>query len=256
MHQTACYEQPLNERIRTFLRLEFLFEQFAHSQTGKSHWDARSALHRLLEILTFIGRNELRAELLKELERQATALGKLRETPGVSADTLASILEEINHRTNVLFDLDTVAMESVRKSDLLNSVRQRSAIPGGTCNFDLPGLHNWLQRSPAECFEHLDRWIQPLRPLQDALGLLLRLIRGSARPSQEIANDGFFQKSLDASSPNQMVRVVVPAELGVYPEISGGRHRFSIRFMEHPDPNKRPTKSFDDIPFQLVCCSM
>ncbi|MEO6696795.1 MAG: cell division protein ZapD, partial [Gammaproteobacteria bacterium] len=34
MAEKITYEQPLNERIRTFLRLEFLFQQIQHTLQG------------------------------------------------------------------------------------------------------------------------------------------------------------------------------------------------------------------------------
>ena len=37
------YEQPLNERMRTFLRLEFLFKQVQYLATKESSWDSRGA---------------------------------------------------------------------------------------------------------------------------------------------------------------------------------------------------------------------
>lgn len=74
MPQAVCYEQPLNERVRFLLRLEFLFQQVTHAMRGHSPWDSRFALQGLLDILALTGRNEFKGELLKELDRHATTL--------------------------------------------------------------------------------------------------------------------------------------------------------------------------------------
>jgi len=44
------YEQPLNERVRTFLRIEYLFDALNYRVTGSSEWDSRDALVNLLKI--------------------------------------------------------------------------------------------------------------------------------------------------------------------------------------------------------------
>ena len=68
------YEQPLNERIRTFLRLEFLFSQAAQHLHDDSQWGSRNTLTSLLDILSIFGRTDLKTEVLKELERHTATL--------------------------------------------------------------------------------------------------------------------------------------------------------------------------------------
>ena len=256
MVKRICYEQPLNERIRTLLRLEFLFQQIQDSAPGHSVWATRHALQGLIDLLNLTSRNELKSELRKELERHAASLNRLRykQTPDVDATTLEIILNDITQAMHRVNSIDNYAIESVRKNDFLSAIRQRSSIPGGTCLFDLPALHHWLQQDSDTRIGDIDSWLQPLQPLQDAIQLILRLVRESAIPTQEIAPAGFFQKALDSNSPSQLVRVILPSETNVFPEISGGRHRFSIRFMIQPDLNNKAIPSHDDIAFKLVCC--
>ncbi len=236
------------------LRLEFLFDQLAHASAGDSVWDTRAALHSLFEILDLLGRNELRAELLKELDRHTATLNRLRPTPGVNPHALGVVLDEINAVVERLYGLNSQRFEEVRQNDFLNAIRQRSNIPGGTCRFDLPALHNWLQQGPEQRNPCLDGWLAPFQPMEDAVRLILRLIRTSADCSDEIARSGFFQKSLDSTAPSQIVRVLLPREARSYPEISGGRHRFSIRFMYQPDPSRRAQPLTEDVAFRLMCC--
>ena len=170
--------------------------------------------------------------------------------PGV----LDAILREIGITIEGLRGLNHMALEALRRNEFLSAVRQRSAVPGGICQFDLPTLHYWLQQDSSVRIRHLDNWLEPLQPLQLAIDLLLKLVRDSADPRQAVAVCGFFQQTLDSHSPNQLVRVWLPAEVGAFPEISGGRHRFTIRFMEQPDPNQRASQSEGDIQFWLACC--
>ena len=71
---TIIYEQPLNERIRAFLRLEFLFAQSAQHLRDDSQWGSRCTLSSLLDILSIFGRTDLKTEVLKELERHSSTL--------------------------------------------------------------------------------------------------------------------------------------------------------------------------------------
>jgi cell division protein ZapD len=254
--QTVCYEQPLNERVRSLLRLELLFQQVSHAIEGPSPWDSREALRGLFDILDLIGRNEIKSELLKELDRYVTTLNRLRQKPGVHLDTLDRIMLEIGEAADRLHRLDNRVLESVRKTNFLSTIHKRIQIPGGACQFDLPALHHWLQRNTEVRTQHLREWLAPFAPLWEAVALILRLIRESAIPQPEIAYRGFFQRGLDSNTPHQIIQVLLPLGEAIFPEISGGRHRFTIRFLEQPDPNHRAIQRASDIPFELACCAI
>lgn len=256
MPQVVCYEQPLNERVRSLLRLEFLFQQVNHAMAGPSIWDSREALRGLFDLLDLVGRSELKSELLKELDRYVTTISRFRQTPEVHVATLDSILLEIGEAIDRIRRLDHRALQAARKIDFLSAIQKRIQIPGGACRFDLPALHHWLQQDPEVRTQHLEEWLAPIAPLWDAVALILRIIRGSAIPQPEIACQGFFQRGLDSSTPYQIIRVLLPRDRALFPEISGGRHRFTIRFLEQPDPNRRAVQSTVDISFELACCAI
>lgn len=257
MFQTVFYEQPLNERIRALLRLEFLFQQVEHATACASIWDSRMALQGLFDILDLTGRNEFKGELLKELERHAATLCRLRQTPGVHAATLDRVLAEIACVTNRLHkNLDNLTMDAVRQTDFLSAIHKRHHVPGGACQFDVPALHHWLQQDGVIRNRHLQEWLEPFAPMQEAVILILQLIRESATPRPEMARRGFFERGLDSTVSNQLIRVMLAPGDGLFPEISAGRHRFAIRFLEQPDPSRRATQSTMDISFGLACCAI
>jgi cell division protein ZapD len=49
------------------------------------------------------------------------------------------------------------------------------------------------------------------------------------------------------------LRVGVPVEAPFFAEISGGKHRFTIRFMDR-DINQRPVQTSENVSFYLTCC--
>ena len=68
-HHRQTYEQPLNERMRTFLRLEFLYNQMLANTDIEEQWATRNAIMNLLEILAVLMRGDVRNEILKEVDR-------------------------------------------------------------------------------------------------------------------------------------------------------------------------------------------
>lgn len=237
------------------LRLEFMFEQLAHAFQGNEPWDARNALTAYFDTYNLVTRNEIKSDLLQELDRHYTNLSRLSERAGVDPMALREILGELGRVREQLHSAPLASTEGLRYSEFLNSVRQRSSIPGGTCSFDLPALHHWLSQTDAEGRRStLEQWRAPLVPLQQAVQLLLRLVRSSTTPSPEIAERGFFQRAMDGSAPAQLARIFVARGSSVYPEFSGGKHRFSIRFMDLPTPNARATQVEWDVPFELASC--
>ena len=42
--RVSVYEQPLNERMRNFLRLDFLYQQAVHHHTKADPWSTRAAV--------------------------------------------------------------------------------------------------------------------------------------------------------------------------------------------------------------------
>lgn len=251
---TVVYEQPLNERVRAFLRLEFLFERSASRAEGISVWDSRESLDALIDIMAILARSDPRTELVKELERDAATLSGLAQNPGVDPARLDQILGKVNELLATLRRSESPPGPGVRQDDLISCVRQRSSIPAGTCSFDIPVFQHWLEKPAEERMEQIRRWLSEFDTIREAVELCLDLVRGSASASREVAAGGFFQRSLEPSNSCQMIRVVLPEHAPWFPEISGGRHRFSIRFMQQHETTSRPVQAEEDIAFELHCC--
>jgi cell division protein ZapD len=129
-------------------------------------------------------------------------------------------------------------------------------MPGGTCQFDLPGYHFWLTDALERRQQDLQTWSEEVEPLRAALAMLLTMIRGSATPVREQATQGMYQQTLEGGVSGQLIRIIVPAELEVFPEVSASRHRITIRFMTWPDLAERPQQTEQDIVFGLTYCQL
>ncbi len=255
MSELIYYEQPLNERMRGFLRLEHFFRQAGYTLRGYSIWDSRSTLASITTILDILTRNDLKTELLKELERLETTLAALADMPGVDKVQLNNILRQIQTSQQAILEVSGPLGQDIREHDLLNSLRQRSSILGGSCNFDLPNLHYWLQQQPETRIEQLEQWMEKLEVVSQPISLILDIIRESNAPIPAMAEQGFYQQNIDSAAPVQIIRVGLDKQQHCFPEISGGKQRFSIRFM-HPQGEQRPVQVTDNIDFELTPCAL
>ncbi len=253
MPNKVIYEQPLNERTRTMLRLEHLFRQIAHHMEGDTVWDSRAVLAHLVDILNIFGRSDLKSEVLKELERHMANLARMEQSPGVDHQRLSEVLRELGALSDTLYAQQGQTGAELRKNEFFKSIMQRSSIPGGTCAFDLPAYHCWLQKPVAERKRALHGWLSAFNAIGQAIQMILHLTRNSGTPTRELASGGFFQQSLDPNLPCQLIRVAVSNRYPFYPEISGGRHRFTVRFIT-TSPEGRAVQANQDIEFELTRC--
>lgn len=253
MSSPILYEHPLNERIRVFLRLEHFFSNFQHFLSGHAPFDTHSGILTFLEILTILERVDARSEILKELERHTQGLARLYDTPGVDSTQLDTILDTLAFQIQQLQRLPNKLGLEAKESELLNSIRQRTSIAAGTCGFDLPAYH-YLLNQPSEIRQDLlGRWQADFVPLQQGIDLLLSLLRDSAFFEHETAEQGFYQKVLDPQNPCQLLRIALPADCPIYPEVSGSKYRVNIRFLTFSE-TERPKQIAEPQAFDISCC--
>jgi len=248
------YEQPLNERIRTFLRLEHLFKITNHHINSSSEWDNRAAITNLLNIADIMTRSDIKSDLIKELDRHLSTLNTLAVNPNVDQDRLASIIENIISILDSLKKPSCQPGQNIKQDEFITSIKQRNIIPGGSCNFDLPNYHYWLHKQIDDRLNDINHWYGDLIIVHDGLKLALNMIRNSANPVTEQAPSGFFQKPIESNISCQLIRIFLPVESKLYPEISGGKHRFTVRFMEQSSTKSRPVQTHDNVEFELHCC--
>lgn len=251
------YEQPLNERIRQFLRLEHLFQQAAYTLSGATAWESRSSLSCLTDIIEILSRHDIKTDLLKFLERIQTSLSQLKNNAGIDYAQLESILEQLDHHYSRLHAVSGNIVQNLKEHHLISSLLQRNAVTAGVNSFDLPLLHHWLQQPAEDRVSTLQQWYDTLDIIRQPIELVLDLIRNSAEPVTVKAEQGFYQQTLD-TCPNrtfQLIRVTIPVDTPSFAEISGGKHRVSIRFLQSQDRD-RPVQTKSDISFQLSCCAL
>jgi len=252
------FEHPLNERMRAFFRVSGLFRRAQHFLSAATECDAQAAVLTLLELSEVTGRFDLKRELMKELERQSANLSALQQTPGVDAHKLADVLDQQKTLIHRLHAISGPIGASIKNHEFLAAIQQRSKISGGLCEFDLPMLHYWL-RLPADIRrDMLIIWLSPFALVNEGIELILNLVRESSIPVPQHAEGGFFQQALTPNMPAQMLRVILPEDVSYFPEVSAGKQRFSIRFLElELDSDEgRTRQSSENIDFKLASCAL
>lgn len=254
MQGFIVYEHPLSERIRTMLRLEHLFRQAVHFQSLQDAWGSRIYIATLIDILDIFSRGDFKTELLKELERSTGNLRRLLEYPNIDHERLGTILRALEHLADNIHAMKSQPGSELREDEFLTSIRQRSSIPGGTCDFDLPAYHQWLESSNNKRADDQKRWFGTLDPIRQAIELLLKMIRNSAEARDLVAQNGNYQKQLESGLPYQMIRVLLEQNSNYFAEISGSKHRFTVRFLQPSEG--RPILASNEVNFKLAICSL
>lgn len=248
------YEYPLNERVRTLLRLENLFDRFVHHATLDAAIEHHAALLTLFDVFEVVYRTELKSDLAQELERQRQALGVWRHNPAVSAEMLDRVLNQIDYASARLLQLTGKSGQHLRDNEWLMNIKQRTTIPGGVCEFDLPSYQYWLNRDVDTRQRDLAAWMGPLLPIREAIAIVLKLLREAGKASAHVARKGLFQQML-AGKVAQLVRVHLAREYDCVPEISANKHALNIRFIVFA-PNQRSKVAEADVEFDLAFCNL
>jgi cell division protein ZapD len=241
------YEQPLSERMRTFLRLEFLYQQLLYNCDVDSDWATRAIISSLLEIMAILTRGDVRSEVHKELDLNIDNLKRFQSQPGVDGGRLGNLIANLAAARDDIDVIGTQFMQPLKDSEFLSAIKHRSSIPGGTCEFDLPEYSHWLRQPFERRQKDIDVWIAVIRPICDAITELLWLIRESAQPVEKTAINGMYQHRMQKDRSCRLLRVTLP-------EISGSQHLFTIRFLDWSTIDKRAVQTGHDVDFKLSIC--
>jgi cell division protein ZapD len=248
------YEFPLNEKVRTWLRLEDLFARIKYFLDGEISMEHHVALTTLFEIHEVASRPDLKSELLQELERQKRALASLHNNPAISEQALDSILNEIEQASSALLTLTGKVGSILRENEWLMGIKQRASMPGGTCQFDLPSYHYWQQQSVSLRRSNLQEWLAPLLPISAAISILLRLLRENGRKISFTAHQGTFQQ-MQGGRAALLLRVTLDSKLACIPELGANKYAINIRFIMASYEAKSSLFA-QDVPFDLTFCTL
>ncbi|HWK71839.1 cell division protein ZapD [Pollutimonas sp. M17] len=247
------YEYPCNERVRSLLRVEHLFDRLFFFAKGTDVHHHQISVATLFDLLDICDRTDLRGAVLQDLERQRVALGALRQHPDVDARTLDTMLAEIQGAAAELGAQGRIGQE-LRDNEWLASLRGRIAVPGGSSQVDMPSYFSWQIKPPEVRSTDLHRWITPFLPLYKGLALILRMLRDSGDVVDLVARQGAYQEML-GGKVFQLLRVWVDTALNIFPEMSANKYVIWVRFASQ-DRELKPQPVTNDVSFKLARCNV
>ncbi len=248
------YEYPLNEGARTLLRLERLFARLQLLVSREAEVDHHHALMTVFEVLELLGRSELKGDMMRELDRQRLVLQSYRDNPAVASEPLEQLIAGFGEAFDALNRLSGKLGSEITSNEWLMALRGRSAVPGGTFEFDAPGYHAWLHRNAAARRADLQRWTAGLQAVAQGVRLITRLVRESGQTVRAAAPGGHFQQSLPQGKPYQLLRLKLDEQLELVPEITGHRLMVAVRFLR-ADTEGRLKPAGEDVSFEFALCS-
>ncbi len=248
------YEYPFNERIRTYLRLQQMFDRLGVLMARAEAIDHHFALLTLFEVMEVASRPELKADVLKDLERQKQLYNGYRGNPAISEAALDGVIARLDAHFEALNAQSGKLGLELNDDEFLMSVRSRAVIPGGTCEFDLPAYHAWQHLAPAARQADLTRWTAPFAPVAQAIALLMQMLRDSGMTQKVMAMQGQLQQNLPQGRTFQLLRLRIDPSLGFTPEISCNRLLVVIRMLQQQGDGKQLASSAD-VPFEMTLCA-
>jgi cell division protein ZapD len=248
------YEHPLSERVRTWLRLEYLFERLRQLLARADPLDHHYSLLTLFELIDVMGRTDLKSEVLQDLNRQKNVYAGFRGNPAVSETMLSTVLADLEQAFDALNAQRSRPGQALVDNEWLMNVRRRAAIPAGTCSFDLPAYHAWLCQPAQARQADLWQWVADFGPMAQAVALLLQLLRESARPHNVTAQGGQYVLTLRQGRAYQLLRLRIDPALDLVPEISAHRLAVSVNLTRRAADGKTRLVR-QDTPFELTFCA-
>lgn len=249
---TIDYEFPVNQKYRTLLKLEHYLLNLRTCAIQQRAQDLSNSLAILLNMLDFTNRTQIHHELLEELIHHHQNLSSIANTPAIDKLALDNILQNLSHHIAALHQFNPLAL-SLLQSELIKSYQKRNDILCGTLACDVPLLHYWSHQPTDLKQALLDQWFEEIAPLENALTLLLHLVRQSAYPKSVTTNDLKYFVHIPKQSNCAIIRIAYDADYAVYPNFSGNHQRIYINFHPIEDNSLACQQTFS---FDLTLCAL
>lgn len=238
------YEQPLNEKTRSYLRLEYLANQL-QSNLVQDH--QHRCFYPLFSLCELTERCDYQIDIIKDIDKQLQQLTHWQNQNNTDKQQLTDLIDRLKDARKYLIHYQRPG-QILKQDRFLSALRQRFGMPGACCNFDLPQLHFWLAKPFDVRLQEYRTWIAHFDCLLTPIKLLLELTRQTTHYTDETAIAGFYQGNSEQAL--SLIRVKLDAAQGCYPTISGNRNRYAIHFVGF-EQQKHSDQTID---FMLATC--
>ena len=242
----SIYEQPIDERIRKFLRLENIYMKINNHMDIDSKYDAYSTLLNISELFINLTRSEIKRDLISEIETQKVRYQEYSKLDGADRIKLNSIMEKQNAILKTLHDLEANYLNVLKNDELLQTIIKH-------INTSCADLDYWLSRDHDFRKNQINLWLELIKPIENSIFFCLDLLRKSSETVEITAKDGMYLFKMDIEKKIRLLRVTMKTDNYFFPRISVGPQRATIAFMTIDDNNKI-IRLNQDINFVLDLC--
>ena len=249
-NQVSLYEEPVQEKIRKFIKIEFLLNKIYYFKGKDNKSENYISLLALCELYEILSRSDIKSELIREIETQNTYLQKIKEIPQADSSKLNSVLEKQSQLLKLIYSIEINYLDHLERDILFKTILKNSFTQLQPASIDF-----WLSRDILNRETQIDLWLEPLIFIKRSIDFILEVIRKSGRFEDRVAEKGFFVEKLDPKKNILLVRVTLTSDLYYYPQISVGKQRLTIMFMTKDDKNNLVPYQ-EDLSFILTTCSL
>ena len=242
----SIYEQPIDERIRKFLKLENIYMKINNHMDIDSKYDAYSTLLNISELFINLTRSEIKRDLISEIETQKVRYQEYSKLDGADRIKLNSIMEKQNAILKTLHDLEANYLNVLKNDELLQTIIKH-------INTSCADLDYWLSRDHDFRKNQINLWLELIKPIENSIFFCLDLLRKSSETVEITAKDGMYLFKMDIEKKIRLLRVTMKTDNYFFPRISVGPQRATIAFMTIDDNNKI-IRLNQDINFVLDLC--
>ena len=242
----SIYEQPIDERIRKFLKLENIYLRINNHMDIDSKYDAYSTLLNISELFINLTRSEIKRDLISEIETQKVRYQEYIKLDGADKIKLNSIMEKQNAILKTLHDLEANYLNVLKNDELLQTIIKH-------INTSCADLDYWLSRDHDFRKNQINLWLELIKPIENSIFFCLDLLRKSSETVEITAKDGMYLFRMDIEKKIRLLRVTMKTDNYFFPRISVGPQRATIAFMTIDDNNKI-IRLNQDINFVLDLC--
>jgi len=242
----VIYEEPMDERIRKFLKLENYFLKLNYHKDIDSIHDSFASLNNLILIYKTLSRVEVKSELIREIDFHRNRYVEYIKIKSSDKTKLNSIMEKQNVILNNLHSLKPNYLNDLNNDELFqNCVKHHENL-----NTE---LDYWLTRDHNMRLNQINLWLELIKPIEYSVNFCLSILRKSSEANEICANNGFHLIKVEQEKKIRLLRVTMQTDNYYFPRISLGPSRATISFMMINENNKF-VQIKENISFVLDLC--
>ena len=121
-NQVSLYEEPVQEKIRKFIKIEFLLNKIYYFKGKDDKSENYIALLALCELYEILSRSDIKSELIREIETQNSYFQSIKEMPQADSSKLNSVLEKQNILLKLIYSNEVNYLDHLGRDILFKTI--------------------------------------------------------------------------------------------------------------------------------------